>query len=1678
MRPYFLKSVAQIKARLSSILRVQRNRYFAGIFFVFCITIGLLFVSPSKAVEGVSWLVEGASWMILGIAQICIALTVFFLRFFITLASYNNYIDTAVVQLGWTMVRDVANMFFVVALLVIAFATILGLEQYEWKKGLAKLIMMALFINFSNLIAQLIIDVAHVFTITFLNAVSATAGGNLINMFQLQNITSMVLSSDTSQLQFGTTPEGASTAVFIGVVVAALFAIMAAVAMGSYVVVMAIRVVVLWALIILSPLAYLLAAMPKGEKYAQQWWSEFSKHVLVAPVMVFFLWLAFATLGSGQILQEIQNNDPAVVRLQQTNEAASISITKVSTWENMANYLIAFFFLMMGIKMTQETGAQGAGLVGGAANFGKKVATIATGYAAGRWLAGKAGKGAVAGLKGAAYYMPGVGGRRIETALKTAKANIKAGWYRKGAGITGKGVMAQSAQAKKAQELEEIETKLKDESLDKGERAKLEERKTQLTEGHALSDKERQEAANEAEKKGIKQGKSEKEIASMKRDAVMEAELDAMGTKGLHEVVGQESSGKKHGVIGWLARRDVSRMKHLKKSEGQAETLEKLAFKHMGSEAGGLIFNKKSAQINAQDRWERGLLKAEERRSKAKDTEFETKGEEAGLHESRIKFMPSGSTDWKNQEKMTMADQIASHDRGAGAAQKRIESVLKTADIKIDVSASIAAKGLDVEQKGVNGLLLSDEQVAMEEKKAKAEEDERIIVKEVNDKYEPQRDGLKKEMRDAVDTDPAVEAAQKALDAYREEGGKRDKYLETEEGKAEQKEREDSIDAKLKANKELAEAIRKDPNTNFSDPALEALGQKLKNAQEARKTALVDGNTKEATKQTDNINKIEEDIKKAKEDRATFEKEEQKEQDRLSSRRAMKTDEEEQLVKDVSTKRKAVMEDEQGKYKLAKAEHDKLGKSMEAEIDDKARAPREVIRTERQKLSDYLNGRDKDKENPDGKKKKWEESPEYVARRKEWARKTADIEAKARSTKGLGGTIAQYQLDTVTARKKATQAQLQQHALGLNSVSELFERMEIEEQFAAAAEKIKEGIKNSHLTEIFKKGTKELEKAAEAIAKGAASVKDAYKNIGAGAQAIKAEVESEYLTSLSQTQRQRTKDEADDQYSLQRFGFGTPSTAFKNLIKKRMDETFTGVEREQAVVMAMGSLSHLMLAQEGGEELDLDHQAQMMANVQYLVKQAWSDDLLAHIVNKVNDKDKFTGKEKQEAEMLGRVFVDKLHWGTRTGEGENQKVVIDKNISDNRRTNDLHRLTAYAGDTDLLQSENAVLHHKKQMEAERGDKVGYMEAVKDLAEKITEARNIAGGADVDVEKLGESLGLKGIATGGEELKAFMKRFASEARGAADAVSEFEKDIRSHSEANELMADYKNLALQVGHLDDGGHTYYDMGDKIARGHLADDAMEFVLSDWRKLNSRERARRLKSHSIGQMDEDSGTIYKDERNIKAIQETMQGLTRLVFSDIDGRTKDHTAGGEAGETFETNDATGAAMIGAQSGTMFQKTFKDAEKARAKLKIFFESLTDDAEKLLLSNFGMTSAQMKAKAETDEIFARRLATLTQVADNYAVDAIGSSDFLAASIGSKSGVEYDLAVQGKFNVDLGDQDLRVEVKNEDKLLDWISMLRTNRTTVDFERQRKAIENKFKLNKRPKPDSKKEDDNEPR
>ncbi len=323
---------------------------------------------------------------IFDIAGLFIKLTFFILKFVIEVAAYNSFIDSSAVIVGWIMVRDVTNMFFVVVLLLISFGTILGLEQYEYKKLLVKLIMAAIVVNFSRIICGIIIDVAQVVMITFVNGIAATASGNLVNMFGIGKIFQLT-GSATGVAQKGST--------FLAAIAAITFSAIMMMTMLTFLFLLMARMMTLWILIVLSPFAFVLNVLPQTQKYAGQWWQEFGGNVVAGPIIAFFLWLSFVTVGAGEANREIAAGSSQPLVQSTDPQETSTGLTEIMTWAQMANFAIAIGMLLTGAKVAQQLGAAGGAMMGKAGDFGKKVAMTASGITAARW----AGKQALAGGK-------------------------------------------------------------------------------------------------------------------------------------------------------------------------------------------------------------------------------------------------------------------------------------------------------------------------------------------------------------------------------------------------------------------------------------------------------------------------------------------------------------------------------------------------------------------------------------------------------------------------------------------------------------------------------------------------------------------------------------------------------------------------------------------------------------------------------------------------------------------------------------------------------------------------------------------------------------------------------------------------------------------------------------------------------------------------------------------------------------------------------------------------------------------------------------------------------------------------------------------------------------------------------------------------------------------------------
>jgi len=309
---------------------------------------------------------------------------------------------------GWSTVRDIANLGFVLAIIVIAFATILRIDAYGIKKTLARLIIVALLVNFSLMICAGIFDLANVFSNALINedTISSEKFGDSIKAAigidefinskpkdfapDLEKETTETTETENSP---GALLAGLFTPLFI-----TIFSVILVITLAGIFIMFLIRYVVLGVLIILSPLAWLCYILPNTKTYWDQWWKFFLRWILFAPIMFFFIWLAlFAGAGNNSRL----DYTPTV----NTSFGAALA-------SGLGNMIIVLGILLMGLFVANSLGITGASTfknlaMGSAAGIGGFIGsraasrTLQTGWA--QKLAGglqKAGYGRGTGVGG------------------------------------------------------------------------------------------------------------------------------------------------------------------------------------------------------------------------------------------------------------------------------------------------------------------------------------------------------------------------------------------------------------------------------------------------------------------------------------------------------------------------------------------------------------------------------------------------------------------------------------------------------------------------------------------------------------------------------------------------------------------------------------------------------------------------------------------------------------------------------------------------------------------------------------------------------------------------------------------------------------------------------------------------------------------------------------------------------------------------------------------------------------------------------------------------------------------------------------------------------------------------------------------------------------------------------
>lgn len=239
----------------------------------------------------------------------------------------DNIFNSPAVLTGFSVSLAIANLGFVLGIIIIAIATIIRNQTYGIKQLLWKLVVMAILVNFGLVITAPIVGFANSMSNYFINATSpsvATGGyeayvTTLMTAFapQAQNLAiagaqTSICQNTGAQLIGGplllgicaitgqsTTGGDATSDAFWQNVMALLFDVafsaIAAFTFLALAVLLIIRYLMLGGLLIVLPLAWLTYIFPKFDNNFSKWWDTFIKWTFFPPIALFFIYLAFIT---------------------------------------------------------------------------------------------------------------------------------------------------------------------------------------------------------------------------------------------------------------------------------------------------------------------------------------------------------------------------------------------------------------------------------------------------------------------------------------------------------------------------------------------------------------------------------------------------------------------------------------------------------------------------------------------------------------------------------------------------------------------------------------------------------------------------------------------------------------------------------------------------------------------------------------------------------------------------------------------------------------------------------------------------------------------------------------------------------------------------------------------------------------------------------------------------------------------------------------------------------------------------------------------------------------------------------------------------------------------------------------------------------------------------------------
>lgn len=230
---------------------------------------------------------DGVGWIICPAASFLASMTDGAFLFLSTFLSYDTLTEEegrTAVQKQWAVVRNIANVAFIIAFMVIVYSQItgMGINNYGIKRLLPRIIVAAILVNLSFWICTIAVDLSNIIGWN-LKSLLTSAIPERESTFGWLDIIGVLLTAQAvggaavAAVAFSSTT--ALLSIALPIMISALFSIL------TIIFILIARQAIITILIVIAPLAFVAYLLPNTNKWFERWYGGFISMLILYPLV-------------------------------------------------------------------------------------------------------------------------------------------------------------------------------------------------------------------------------------------------------------------------------------------------------------------------------------------------------------------------------------------------------------------------------------------------------------------------------------------------------------------------------------------------------------------------------------------------------------------------------------------------------------------------------------------------------------------------------------------------------------------------------------------------------------------------------------------------------------------------------------------------------------------------------------------------------------------------------------------------------------------------------------------------------------------------------------------------------------------------------------------------------------------------------------------------------------------------------------------------------------------------------------------------------------------------------------------------------------------------------------------------------------------------------------------------